>query len=712
MVRVSAELVQTPVTVLDKAGRFVEGLKPEQFQLKVDGQPVKVAFFERVTAAAGGAVANAGAAKRAGAGSSGVAPPGASERGRTVIFFIDDMHLSPQSVERTRKTISRFVETAMGPDDQVAIATASGQLGFLQQFADHKGVLRAALARLRHKSFAVRDAENISMTEYQALRIDQGDRDVFSYYTGQLMRDSSFKVPVTVGPPAGGPAASTKQGAGNRVPGLTKEGVERMVKERAQLFLRQTAAVNLNLLATLDSLMRSSAQLPRRKLVFFISDGFYLNERNTGFADSLRRITDAAVRARTVIYSLDARGLVGDTDASSNRNDPPGQVARGNVGELSASQDPLTALAEDTGGRATLNTAGFDAAVTRALDEASNYYLLAWRPEAPAQRGGKFRRVEVSVVNRPELTVRAPRGYFDAPPEQAAETKGASKTQPEARAESNKSAAAAGAAPLRAALTASAPRRSLPTLLDVSYPDTPANGAVLTASAQVAADALSHGPDGKQAAADLAGVVLNLDGKAVTQFATRLVVKPLGQAGKESGGVVYSHRAPLAPGLYQVRVAARDDGSGRVGSAMKWVEVPDLKSKALTLSSLLVGAQAAGGQQQQQQAAPQGQGAGAPALQFSVDRRFRRASRLSFMVFVYNAVAAAGGKPDLTAQVQVFHRSGQAIVNTPMRPLDVRDVTDTARVPFVGSFPLQSLPPGRYALQVNVEDRAAKTRAT
>src|SRR5437588_9937337 len=49
VVRVNTELVQTDVTVFDKKGRFVDQLKPEQFQLVIDHQPQPVAFFEHVT---------------------------------------------------------------------------------------------------------------------------------------------------------------------------------------------------------------------------------------------------------------------------------------------------------------------------------------------------------------------------------------------------------------------------------------------------------------------------------------------------------------------------------------------------------------------------------------------------------------------------------------------------------------------------------------
>src|SRR6266568_8600618 len=49
VIRVNTELVQTDVMVFDKKGRFVDGLKADQFALKIDGKPQPVSFFERVT---------------------------------------------------------------------------------------------------------------------------------------------------------------------------------------------------------------------------------------------------------------------------------------------------------------------------------------------------------------------------------------------------------------------------------------------------------------------------------------------------------------------------------------------------------------------------------------------------------------------------------------------------------------------------------------
>src|SRR6185369_7656356 len=53
--------------------------------------------------------------------------------------------------------------------------------------------------------------------------------------------------------------------------------------------------------------------------------------------------------------------------------------------------------------------------------------------------------------------------------------------------------------------------------------------------------------------------------------------------------IMFTYPTKLPPGLYQVRVAVRDDKSGKVGSAQAWIEIPDLAAKKLTMSTLLLG---------------------------------------------------------------------------------------------------------------------------
>ena len=49
VLRINTELVQTDVMVFDRRGQFVDGLKPEQFVLTLNGQTKNVSIFERIT---------------------------------------------------------------------------------------------------------------------------------------------------------------------------------------------------------------------------------------------------------------------------------------------------------------------------------------------------------------------------------------------------------------------------------------------------------------------------------------------------------------------------------------------------------------------------------------------------------------------------------------------------------------------------------------
>src|SRR5258708_16281843 len=82
VIRVNTELVQTDIMVFDKKGHFVDGLKPEQFALKVDNKPQPIAFFERVGS---GSLADKMSQANTGAP---VTTPATANRGRVVIFFV------------------------------------------------------------------------------------------------------------------------------------------------------------------------------------------------------------------------------------------------------------------------------------------------------------------------------------------------------------------------------------------------------------------------------------------------------------------------------------------------------------------------------------------------------------------------------------------------------------------------------------------------
>jgi VWFA-related protein len=550
VIRVDTTLVQTDVMVFDKKGHFVDGLKPDQFELKIDNKRQPIAFFERVSSASQREESKA----QANSGVAGTNPVTAI-RGRVLIFFIDDLHLAPASLVRTRKALLEFIDHGMSEKDIAAITSSSGQIGFLQQFTDNKDALRSAVARLNYRANTKIDTENPPMSEYIALKIREGDEQAITYYAQQLMQQSCFKVNLTL------------------ICTVSAQSAREMAKVRAQGIVTTAAPDTDNTLRLLEGLMRSAAQLPGRKLVFVISDGFYLNDVKTGSRDKIKRITDAAGRAGVIIYTLDARGIISESlDVTNDRPiDSKGLTVSSSIGEISASQDGLNALAGDTGGRAFRNTnAPMSEWVGKVLDETSNYYLLAWRPDAEEQKRGKFNHISASVIGRPDLTVRLRGGYFKTAPLPILTTKKKPDKDPTKAREDD----------MRLVIDAPVSQRQIPTEVELRLALMPGVGTRTIATIEINRAALTFDlNDGKRVAdLDIGGIFYDDKGKPITSFVGRLKIFPLPENSSpaQPKQPVYNFDAWLPPGLYQVRVGVRDMTSGKIGSAMQWITVPKM----------------------------------------------------------------------------------------------------------------------------------------
>src|SRR6185369_16684803 len=258
VVRVNTDLVQTAITVVDKQGKFVEGLSREQFELLIDGKPRSISFLERVTS---GSEREVELSQRRQSPISTPAPATGTVRGRTVIFFIDDVHLSLSSLNSTRQMITHFLDNEMSAKDSVAIASARGQIGFLQQFTNNKEVLQAALARVHVQPSEQRTfgMGNVPMSELTALTIeskpDTKQNSVMQVYVEECLKQSG------------------SMGGDRRTALAMRFNCERLVRSNARAILTQTGMATERMYDSLESLMRSSARLPGRKLVFFVSDG-------------------------------------------------------------------------------------------------------------------------------------------------------------------------------------------------------------------------------------------------------------------------------------------------------------------------------------------------------------------------------------------------------------------------------------------------------
>ena len=670
--RIETTLMQAGVTVLDKQGRFVDNLKAEQFEVRVDGKPQTISFFERVAAGSVEERRKLEAARGAKASQRSLRENtgGLPDQGRIVLFFLDDFHMTSDGLLRARQAIQHFIDKEMGQNDIAAIASASGQLGFLQQITGNKTVLHTALSRLKPRQMTASDGLQPAMSEHLANAIVvEGSRDVMEPYVLAIMRD---QYPIT-----------------------RRHIAEKQVLERARQIHQLATEITKNTLRSLNSMIRVVSPLPGRKLLFFVSDGFLLNMSDTQASDLFHNIIDSAVRSGFVLYTMDSRGLA--TDALANAETPlmvegSAMAVRATRGEMSASQEALYMLAEQTGGRALLNTNALTGALSKTLSETASYYILAWRPSEQEQKGSKFHRLEVTVRDRSDLVVLVQKGFLDRMGIATALNKEVKKTKPGEE--------------LSAALSSALPLRDLPAELSLSYSGSQKEGTIMTALLSVPLDALGLAQS-NGLTLEVQGYVLNLDGKIGSRFGERLSAKAVasssaGQAARQH--ILYRHQVKIDPGIYQVRAAVRDVLGNRVGSIAEWIEIPDLKSGQLTLGSLIIGERPA------ETSGP------LTAENFvnerSADRRFSRNSHLRFMAFIYNAArgANANAPPDLEVQIEVA-REDKPVFTDDWRKVDLTG-QDLARIAYGGELGLDTFSPGRYVLRLTVHDRVAKVKTS
>ena len=536
VVRVNTSLVQTDVTVVDKRGRVIRGLKLDQFELRVDSKPQPVTVFEEVIAGSP-AEENQLKAAREGKSStvmSGQTSSGETNQGQLIFFFVDDVHLAGESWARARSLLFDFVNHKMKEKDRVAIVSTTGQIGFLQQLTGNKAVLREAISRLSPKYNPETTASQVTISEVDANMVENhADRGLFSYLVIATMREYQMQNPLNA---------------------VT------MVKNRVRQINQQGKNAELATLYKLESLIRSTTPLAGRKVVFFVSDGFVADIKRSNGAEVVRRIGREAASVGAVIYALDTRATYFGPGADVSRNDYPdysGGTAWRSIAESKAPQEPLETLSDETGGRSYLNANALAEGIDEALSENSAYYLLGWRPDDEKQLVGGS-KIQVTVKGRPDLRVRSRRHFFEPRPEPKTGAATVANSPEEE---------------LKAALGSLYPRRDLPTFASGAF-STATKGAVLNVSMQIDGNMLNFdGGDAKKVAlVDVLGVAIDDRGLCST-FRQKLEI-PRESVTSNDRFVRWNQSLPLPPGLYQVRVAVRDRRSGRTGSAMLWIENP------------------------------------------------------------------------------------------------------------------------------------------
>jgi hypothetical protein len=445
------------------------------------------------------------------------------------------------------------------------------------------------------------------------------------------------------------------------------------------------------------------ADMPGRKSVVLFSESLprMLEAGQTPYSDSLRRLTDNANRASVVINAIDPRGMQSFV-ATAADNVRPGQVAAlaaRRESEMFRSQEGLGMLARDTGGLFIKDNNFIDEALNEVVADTEGYYLIGYHPDSATfdSKTGEplYHKVQVRLKSA-GLRVRSRSGFFGQTDTASRDVKLTS-----------------GAALLHA-LNSPFASGDVHVQLTTLFNQTPDARSMLSALLHIDAHDLTFTPqpDGSQQAFfEIALMTFGVNGQRVDQSdrAFGLDLRPDQYAAALTKGLVYVVNQPVQrPGMYQMRVALRDQNSERVGSANQFVQVPDLKNGRLTLSSILLRHEARGAPSDVNHA--EGQVADDDPATAAALRVFKPGDALSYQYLVFNARSGPAQKADLEVQTRLFRDGKQVYTGHPMAPALAGDVTGGRLLAGGNMTFAKGITPGDYVLQVIVIDKLAKQK--
>jgi VWFA-related protein len=677
VVKISTTLVQVDVTVTDKSGKVVTDLKPEEIEIYENGEKQNItnfSFISNIRARTETSVARTTDKIAVPVPPTQLRP---EQVRRTIALVVDDLTLSFESVHYVRRALKKFVDEQMQDGDLVAIIRTGSGVGALQQFTSDRRQLYAAIEKVRW---------NLT---------GNGKIGAFSPIEASLLQQAK----------ASGADISDEQ--------LEAE------RNRDQSFSDfQGSVFATGTLGALDFIIRGMQELPGRKSVMLLSDGFKLFTKNeSGFTESsrilqsLRRLTDLANRASVVVYTMDPRGLqtLGLT-AEDNTNglsgDQTEQKLSDRRNELFDTQEGLVYLARQTGGFPIINNNDLSGGIRKILDDQS-YYLVGYQPDADTfdPKTRRFNKLQIKV-NRKDVRVRYRSGFFGVSDEQIKKPSNQTPRQQ-----------------ILNALTSPFAVNGIALRLNTLFGNDTKDGSFVRFLLHVDAKDLkfTDETDGnKKAVFDVIAVIYGDNGTVTDQISQSYTLTAKAERYQKilNEGFVYHFPFPIKkPGAYQLRVAIRDAQAEKVGSANQFIEVPNLKKARLTVSGIVLENLTLRQWDKLMKNAPVSNSttekADADQTNPMTDtslRRFKHGTVLRYGSEIYNARVEGAQKSRLTTQVRIF-RDSKIIFNGKPIALDPVGQTDLQRIKFVGAINLGTeMQAGDYVLQIVVTDNLAKER--
>ena len=371
VLHVSSRLVVVDVTVTDSHGAPVHSLPKSAFRLTESGKGQVLANVEEHTAP-----------KKAVVASAPVLQPGvfsnvvsvAPDSSTPTILLLDFVNIPLTSQGWVRAKLLDYLRNAPA-NQRTAICVLNTKLVMLQNFTSDPALLLAALERAKPQAAAM------------------GNGDVERAFDKTQIPEEALD-------------------AYRENPAFTDINEH----QRADVSLQAFHQLALYL-----------AGIPGRKNLIWFSAAFPLNllprwNRNRGdtnWEKEYRETVDLLARSRVAIYPVDARGIETAPLVTSSRSRTAIDFSDVNV----ETQAAMMEMADDTGGKAFLNTNGIAEAVADVVAVGSDYYALTYVPALGKARDD-YRAIHVDVDAPGGAKLSYRRGYYATPSDGAVEAAG------------------------------------------------------------------------------------------------------------------------------------------------------------------------------------------------------------------------------------------------------------------------------------------------
>jgi VWFA-related protein len=637
VLRTTADLVLVDVKVTGKDGKPVKGLKTDQFRILEDGKPQRISSFDYYDIETL-ETATADTSKPIGLSLGSVAEPEKVKElvrdRRLIVLFFDLTSLQPDELLRSVDSADEYLKKQMTKADLVGIVTFGNRLNVLANFTNDRDALQAAIARLRPG------------------------------------KDSAL--------------AETGEGETENAAAFSADDTEFNIFNTD----RKLAAVQ-----DLSNLLRL---IPGKKQVVQFTGG--LSQTGEDNRSAVRAAIDAANRANVSLYTVDARGLQamapgGDasTGAAAGTAMFSGQAVFRQQQSRRDSQETLSTLATDTGGRVFTDEGDFREVFTQVQADSAGYYLLGYT-STNQKMDGRWRQIRVRV-ELPGTRMVAREGYFAPKDFKIYNTEDRERQ-------------------LADAMAAESARHELPVVVEATHfrMQGRAHEIYVPVAAKLASSALdwSDKKGSKEARFDFAAEIREERSQRVVGALRDVITVKLDSERFKSvqqRALVYEGGVILGPGHYRLKFLARENETGRIGTFEQKLVIPPSDENRLELSSLLLSSQVEPVRQtrevQTRRLARDARLSRTP-LEVAGDRVIPSVTRVfttdQNLYVVFQAYAPP--KSDL-AKLRaglVMFRNGVRSSDTPLvAPAEIDEKTRTAS--FRISLPLEKLPPGRYTLQ-------------